>query len=57
MFNVIKCFLGEDEEEEDLVEVVEADFYKSIETEQKKESPLETALCEEPEVTETPTEQ
>ena len=57
MFNVIKCSLGEDEEEEDLVEVVEADFYKSIETDQKKESPLETALCEEPEVTETPTEQ
>lgn len=47
----------DDEEDEDPEEVVEVDFYQSIESDKKKESPLETALCEEPEeVSETPDE-
>lgn len=43
-------YIGEEEEVEDLNEVVETDFFKSIETDQKKEALLEAALCEEEEV-------
>ena len=57
MIQVLNYFSGEDEEDEDLEEVVEVDFYQSIESDQKKESTLETALCEEPEeASETPDE-
>ena len=42
------CNLGEEEEEQDLNEVIETDFFKSIEADQKKEAPLESKLCEAP---------
>ena len=42
------CNLGEEEEEQDLNEVIETDFFKSIEADQKKEAPLESELCEVP---------
>ena len=57
MIQVLNYLSGEDEEDENLEEVVEVDFYQSIESDQKKESTLETALCEEPEeASETPDE-
>ena len=55
----ISCLLwilGEEEEEQDLNEVVESDFFKSIEADQKKEAPLESELCEVPAAPVTPAE-